>query len=123
MMFKAELGLGMEHIGYRGTAPIFQDMMAGQLDFAVVTLTEVLPIAKDGTLRMSALTSTQKAPDVPLVTELDYPKLVAVNFVGLSAPAGFPPAAQARLHKAMSEVLADPKTVGRLGELGSSPSR
>ena len=45
-----------------GPAPMFQDMMAGQLDFAVVTLTEVLPLAKDGKLRMLALTSTQKAP-------------------------------------------------------------
>lgn len=120
-MFKAELGLSMEHIGYRGAAPMFQDMMAGQLDFAVVTLTEVLPLARDGKLRMIALTSTQKAPtapDVPLVTELGYPRLVAENFVGLSAPASFPPAAQARLHKAMAEVLADPKIVERLGELG-----
>ena len=39
-MFKAELGLNMEHIGYRGAAPMFQDMMAGQLDFAVVRLNE-----------------------------------------------------------------------------------
>ena len=120
-MFKAELGLSMEHIGYRGAAPMFQDMMAGQLDFAVVTLTEVLPLARDGKLRMIALTSTQKAPsapDVPLVTELDYPKLVAENFVGLSAPANFPPAAQARLQTAMAEVLADPKIVERLGDLG-----
>jgi tripartite-type tricarboxylate transporter receptor subunit TctC len=120
-MFKAELGLSMEHIGYRGAAPMFQDMMAGQLDFAVVTLTEVLPLAKDGKLRMIALTSTQKAPstpEVPTVVELGYPKLVAENFVGLSAAAGFPPTAQARLHKAMSEVLADPKIVERLGELG-----
>ena len=120
-MFKAELGLSMEHIGYRGAAPMFQDMMAGQLDFAVVTLTEVLPLARDGKLRMIALTSTQRAPsapDVPLVTELGYPKLVAENFVGLSAAAGFPPGAQARLHKAMSELLADPRIVERLGELG-----
>jgi tripartite-type tricarboxylate transporter receptor subunit TctC len=120
-MFKAELGLSMEHIGYRGAAPMFQDMMAGQLDFAVVTLTEVLPLAKDGKLRMIALTSSQKAPsapDVPTVVELGYPKLVAENFVGLSAAAGFPAAAQARLHKAMSEVLADPKIVERLGDLG-----
>ena len=120
-MFKAELGLSMEHIGYRGAAPMFQDMMAGQLDFAVVTLTEVLPLAKDGKLRMIALTSTQKAPsvpDVPLVTELGYPKLVAENFVGISGAAGFPPAAQARLHKAMAEVLSDPKVVERLGDLG-----
>ncbi|MDI1283570.1 MAG: tripartite tricarboxylate transporter substrate binding protein [Reyranella sp.] len=120
-MFKAELGLNMEHIGYRGAAPMFQDMMAGQLDFAVVTLTEVLPLAKDGKLRMLALTSTQKppsAPDVPLVTELGYPKLVAENFVGLSAPAGFPAEAQVKLHTAMVEVLADPKIVERLGDLG-----
>jgi len=120
-MFKAELGLNMEHIGYRGAAPMFQDMMAGQLDFAVVTLTEVLPLAKDGKLRMIALTSTQKAPsapDVPLVTELGYPKLVAENFVGISAPAGMPAAAQATLHKAAAEVLADPKIVERLGDLG-----
>ena len=120
-MFKAELGLSMEHIGYRGAAPMFQDMMAGQLDFAVVTLTEVLPLAKDGKLRMIALTSTQKAPsapDVPLVTELGYPKLVAENFVGISAPAGMPADAQTRLHKAASEVLADPKIVERLGDLG-----
>ena len=120
-MFKAELGLSMEHIGYRGAAPMFQDMMAGQLDFAVVTLTEVLPLAKDGKLRMLALTSTQKAPsapDVPLVTELGHPKLVAENFVGLSAPASFPATARERLHRAMSEVLADPKIVERLGDLG-----
>ncbi|MBM3619071.1 MAG: tripartite tricarboxylate transporter substrate binding protein [Alphaproteobacteria bacterium] len=120
-MFKGELGLSMEHIGYRGAAPMFQDMMAGQLDFAVVTLTEVLPLARDGKLRMIALTSTQKAPsapDVPTVIELGYPKLVAENFVGISAPAGFPAEAQAKLHKAMSEVLADAKIVERLGDLG-----
>ena len=119
-MFKAELGLKMEHIGYRGAAPMFQDMMADQLDFAVVTLTEVLPLARDGKLRVLALTSTQKpaaAPTIPLVTELGYPKLVAENFVGLSAPAGMPAAAQARLSKAMNEVLADPKVLERLTEL------
>lgn len=120
-MFKAELGLSMEHIGYRGAAPMFQDMMAGQLDFAVVTLTEVLPLARDGKLRMIALTSTQKAPsapDVPLVTELGYPRLVAENFVGISAPAGMPASAQERLNKAVNEVLADAQIQARLGELG-----
>ena len=111
----------MEHIGYRGAAPMFQDMMAGQLDFAVVTLTEVLPLAKDGKLRMIALDVMQKAPsapDVPLVTELGYPKLVAENFVGISAPAGMPADCAGQADKAAAEVLADPKIVERLGDLG-----
>jgi tripartite-type tricarboxylate transporter receptor subunit TctC len=43
---------------------------------------------------------------------------VAENFVGISAPAGFPAAAQAKLHRAMSEVLADGKIIERLGDLG-----
>ena len=54
----------------------------------------------------------------PLVTELGYPKLVAENFVGISAPAGMPGPAQDRLHKAVSDVLADPQIQSRLGDLG-----
>ena len=52
------------------------------------------------------------------IRDSGYPKLVAENFVGISAPAGMPADAQARLHKAAAEVLADPKIVERLGDLG-----
>jgi tripartite-type tricarboxylate transporter receptor subunit TctC len=121
-MFKAELGLNMEHIAYKGSAPMFQDMLGGQLSVGVNTLTEVWEFAKQGKLRVIALTSTTRPAiipkNIPLVTELGHPKLVAENFVGISGPAGMPPAAVAKLNAAMQAVLADPKVQQRLEEFG-----
>ena len=120
-MFKAQLGLNMEHIAYKGSAPMFQDMLGGQLAFGVNTLTEVWEFAKQGKLRVIALTSTQRpkiAPNIPLVTELGQPSLVAENFIGISGPAGMPAGAVARLHTAMMTVLADPKMRERIESYG-----
>jgi tripartite-type tricarboxylate transporter receptor subunit TctC len=125
-MFKSQLGLSMEHIAYKGAAPMFQDMMAGQLGIAINAFPEVWTLVKDGKLKVLAITSTQRpsiAPDVPLVTELGYPNLVAENFIGISATAGMPPAAVAKLNKAVIEVLADPKIVARFAEMGIVSSK
>jgi tripartite-type tricarboxylate transporter receptor subunit TctC len=123
-MFKAELGLNMEHIAYKGSAPMFQDMLGGQLSIGVNTLTEVWEFAKQGKLRVIALTTNQRPKiipaSIPLVTELGHPKLLADNFVGISGPAGMPPAAVAKLNAAMQAVLADPKVQQRLEEFGFS---
>jgi tripartite-type tricarboxylate transporter receptor subunit TctC len=114
------MGLMMEHIAYKGSAPMFQDMLGGQLSVGVNTLTEVWEFAKQGKLRVIAITSDKRPAivpkTIPLVTELGYPKLVAENFVGISGPAGMPPAAVAKLNAAMQAVLADPKVQQRLEE-------
>lgn len=120
-MFKSQLNLTMEHIAYKGSAPMFQDMLGGQLHVGVNTLPEVWEFAKQGKLRIIALTGTTRAkvaPNVPLVTELGYPKLVAENFVGLSGPANMPAAAVAKLNAAVGEVLNDAQVVARLEEWG-----
>ncbi len=120
-MFKAQLGLKMEHIPYKGSAPMFQDMLGGQLSLGVNTLPEVWEFAKQGKLRVIALTSTKRpkiAPNIPLVAELGYPQLVAENFVGISAPAGMPAPAVAKLHAALTKVLSDPALAARLEDFG-----
>lgn len=125
-MFKSRLGLNMEHVAYKGAAPMFQDMMAGELGIAINAFPEVWTLVKDGKLRVLAITSGQRpsiAPDVPLVTEIGYPALVAENFVGISGPAGMPPAAVEKLNKAVIEVLADPKIMARFAELGIVSSK
>jgi tripartite-type tricarboxylate transporter receptor subunit TctC len=120
-MFKSQLGLQMEHIAYKGSAPMFQDMLGGQLHLGVNTLPEVWEFAKQGKLRIIALTGTTRAkvaPSIPLVTELGYPKLVAENFVGISGPANMPAGAAATLNAAVGEVLSEPAIVQRLEEWG-----
>ena len=125
-MFKTELKLQMEHVAYKGSTPMFQDMLGGHLKVGVNTLPEVWEFAKQGRLRVVALTAPARAkiaPNVPTVVELGYPSLVAENFVGISGPAGMPPAAVARLNAAINESLADAKLAARLEELGMSLNR
>ena len=122
-MFKNELKLNMEHIAYKGSAPMFQDMLGGHLAVGVNTLTEVAELAKQGKLRVIALTSTSRSknlPDVPTIVEAGFPKLVAENFVGISGPAGMPAAAVAKLNAAVNEAVRDPKFIARLEDLSFS---
>jgi tripartite-type tricarboxylate transporter receptor subunit TctC len=120
-MFKNELKLKMEHIGYKGSAPMFQDVMGGHLKIGVNTLTEVAEMARQGRLRIIALTGQARSkilPNLPTVAELGYPALVAENFVGISGPAGTPAAVVQKVNAAVNEALADPKVSQRLEELG-----
>lgn len=124
--FKGEHGLRMEHVGYKGSAPMHNDLLGGTIKLAIDTLPQNVPYMKDGRLRALAVTSPARAamaPDVPSVLELGQKKLVAENFLGVSGPAGLPAAVVERLHAAVLEVLADPTVLKRLEELGIAGRR
>jgi tripartite-type tricarboxylate transporter receptor subunit TctC len=125
-MFKAEHKLNMEHVPYKGSAPMATDLLGGTLQFAIDTLTQNVPHMKEGRLRGLAVTSRARmamAPDLPTVAEAGHPKLLAENFLGLSAPAGLPRDVAERLHKALGEVLTKPEVVKRLDDLGVATQR
>lgn len=120
-LFKNETGAKMEHIGYKGSAPMHNDLLGGQIDLAVDTLPQNVPYVRAGKLRGIAVTSSKRAPmtpELPTVVELGFPKLVAENFLGISGPAGLPRAVVDRVHAAMTEVIVRPEIVKRLEELG-----
>ena len=119
--FKKELSLRIEHVGYKGSAPMITDLMGGTLNFSIDTLPQNVPHIKSGKLRALAVSSRSRAaiaPELPTVVEEGMPFLVAENFIGVSAPAGTPEAVTKRLHGAIQESLDDPAFVKRLGELG-----
>src|SRR5215213_5502441 len=118
---KKDLGLKMEHVGYKGSSPMHNDLLAGTIKLAIDTLPQNVPFMKDGKLRAIAVTSPARAPmapEVPTVLELGQKKLVAENFLGISGPAGLPWAVVDRLHAAMKKALAEPRVAQRLSELG-----
>ena len=118
---KNDLGLKMEHVGYRGSSPMHLDLFSGTLKMAIDTLTQNVPLIKDNRLRAIAVTSATRAalaPDVPSVVEVGQKKLVADNFLGISGPAGLPKPVVDRLNAAMAEVLAMPTMIKRLEDLG-----
>jgi len=120
-LFKAQAGIDLTHIGYRGSAPMHNDLLGGTILFAIDTLPQNMQYQKSGKLKLLAVTSTKRAvmaPDVPSVVELGFPKLVADNFFGISAPAGTPRPVVDALSKATQAALADPKLVKNFEDLG-----
>ncbi len=118
---KKDLGLRMEHVGYKGSSPMHNDLLAGTIKLAIDTLPQNVPFMRDGKLRALAVTSSARAPmasEVPSVQELGQKKLVAENFLGISGPPGLPREVVARVHAATKKSLADPKVGQRLAELG-----
>jgi tripartite-type tricarboxylate transporter receptor subunit TctC len=111
----------MEHVGYKGSSPMHNDLLGGTIKLAIDTLPQNVPFMRDGKLRGIAVTSPTRAPmaaDLPSVVEVGQKNLVAENFLGVSGPAGLPKNVVDRLHGAMRKSLADPKVQQRLAELG-----
>jgi tripartite-type tricarboxylate transporter receptor subunit TctC len=118
---KKDQGLQMEHVGYKGSSPMHNDLLGGTIKLAIDTLPQNVPFIKDGKLRALAVTSATRAPmapGVPSVLELGQKKLVAENFLGVSGPAGLPRPVVERLHAAMKKSLANPTVQQRLADLG-----
>lgn len=125
-LFKSELKLNIEHVPYRGSAPMANDLLGGTLQFAIDTLTQNVPHMKEGRLRGLAVTSRARmamAPDIPTVAEAGYPKLLAENFLGVSAPAGLSRDIAERINKAVGEVLVQPEVAKRMDDLGVAVQR
>ncbi len=119
--FKNQFGLKMEHVGYKGSSPMHNDLLGGQIRLAIDTLPQNVPYMKDNRLRALAVTSPERAAlaaDVPSVKELGLTRLIAENFLGVTAPAGVAQPVAGRMHAAMSDVMTNPTVLKRLEELG-----
>jgi tripartite-type tricarboxylate transporter receptor subunit TctC len=82
---------GMEYtvVPYKGTAPAFQDLIGGQIDGFLDPILGSLQYHKNGLLRVIAVTSAQRTPnlpDVPTVAET-LPGYEFYSWYGLWAPA------------------------------------
>jgi tripartite-type tricarboxylate transporter receptor subunit TctC len=116
-MLAQQAGLKMLHVPYRGAAPMRNDLLGGQLKLAIDALPSNLQFRKTGQLRLIAISSERRvmqATDIPTFAELGYPKLIAENFVGVSAPAAIPADAAQTLIRALNEVLAMPDVRSKL---------
>ncbi len=124
-LIKKQLGINMQHVPYRGGAPMTTDLIGGVIPVGIDVITAYVPFFKSGQLLPIAVTSTVRSPlmpDVPTVVELKQPKLVLENFFGLSGPAKLPPDVVARLNAACNEVLSLPEIKSRFIDLGITSS-
>lgn len=121
LLLNQAAGIDLTHVGYKGSTPALADVMGGHVPLMFDGIGTSLPLIKSGKIKAFAVSSPRRSPvlpDVPTFTELGYPKLEALGWMGLWCPPDVPPAVQARLREAALKVLALPVVRERLLELG-----
>ena len=123
-MFKIKSGANIQHIPYRGGAPMIADLVAGQIHMTINGKSVLLPHIQGGKVRALGVTAAERwadMPDVPTLLELGYlDDPYDVSF-GIVAPAGTPAAVIARLNGVINEALRSPETRAALERLGIEP--
>ena len=122
-LFKAQAGLFVVHIPYKGTALAMPDLISGKIDVLFDSLPTGLPHVKDGRLRALGVTSAQRtsmAPGLPAISEV-LPGYESNTWFGLFGPAGVRPEIVNRVNAAALQALADPEVKDKLLRLGIEP--
>lgn len=120
-LFKAMAHVDIQHVPYRGGAPVITDLLGGRLTMFFGAISPLIPLVREGKLRALAVTSAERfgiVPDLPTMIEAGYPGFVSVLSIGLMAPAGTSPAIIDKIHKDSVKVLAIPEVRERLKDVG-----
>ena len=106
--FKRAAGIDFLIVPYKGTAPAFKDLIGGQIDGFIDPILGSLAFHKSGALRVVAVTSEARAPnlpDVPTVAET-IPGFRFYSWYGLWGPSGLAAQITQRLNTEVNQALA-----------------
>jgi tripartite-type tricarboxylate transporter receptor subunit TctC len=123
-LFKTLAGFDAVAVPYKGGGPAIVDLIAGQLDAAIVSVPALLPHVRSGKINALAVTSLKRSPlmpDVSTVAEAGFPGYEVTSWYGLLAPAGTPRQIVARLYEEVSRILNLPDIRERLTADGAEP--
>jgi tripartite-type tricarboxylate transporter receptor subunit TctC len=114
-------GLSAVHLAFKGGAPAVQAMLANQAQYGALPLNLLGPHFASGKLKPLAVTSPQRAaqlPQVPTVAESGFAGFEAYNWVGVFAPAATPQSVVDRLQREFAAALREPDVRTKLGAVG-----
>jgi tripartite-type tricarboxylate transporter receptor subunit TctC len=120
-LFVQRAGIESTHVPYRGGSQGAQAVLAGDTMFNFATAPSAVGLVQGRQLRALAVSSATRMsvlPDVPTVAEAALPGFELVEWIGLWAPTGTPPAILDRIQDAAQRTLAMPDIRARLATLG-----
>jgi tripartite-type tricarboxylate transporter receptor subunit TctC len=123
--FKAQAGISMTHVPYKGSAQAIPDLMNGVVQITWDSIGTGLGPAKDGRVRALAVSGPRRsplAPDLPAIAET-VQGFSVVFWFGLYGPAGMSPQLTLRINEEVNKVLRSPEIVARFAELGIEAGR
>ena len=121
--FKRIAGIDLLPVPYKGDAPLATDLIGGQIDLAMITVTGIIPHIGAKTFKILATTGGKRSaavPDVPTVAEQGNAGFEAELWYAMTAPAKTPRAIVDQLSAAIAKVQADPEVQRQFAAQGMS---
>lgn len=112
------------HVPYRGSAPMLQDLIAGQIQFTIDTVPGVMSFIQSGTLQPLAITGKSRSPalpDVPSIEEAGVPGVEMSSWLVLLAPAGTPQSIVDKVNAETNAALKESALRDGILKLGAVP--
>ncbi len=119
---KAEAGIDMLHVPYKGIAGALADVMGGTVDNAFASVPSAIGMIRGGKLRAIAVSSAKRVaamPDVPSIAERGYPKFNINPWWGLLGPAGMPKAIVDKINADVAQILRTPDAEAFFAKTGA----
>ena len=123
-LFTSRTGVKAQHIPYRGSAPMLQDLIAGNIQFTIDTVPGLMSFITSGTLKALAVTSKLRSPALANVSnnvEAGIPDVEMSSWLALLAPAGTPRPVIDRLNEIVNAAVQESELRQKIMDLGAVP--
>lgn len=123
-LVKAQAGIDLIHIPYKGGGPMVTDLLGGSVQVVIGDQANLMPHVATGKLRALAVAGplrSPNAPDLPTMAESGLPGFDATAWQGVVGPAGMSPDVVRRLNDAFNKVMALPDVRAKLVGGGLDP--
>lgn len=117
------LGVEATHIPYKSEVNVATDVIGGQIDFMMATLSVALSYVESGEMRALAATTDQRIarlPEIPTFKEQGHDIFIS-GWMGVFGPPSLSDAIRDKLNAALLEALKDPSVAERITKIGSPP--
>jgi tripartite-type tricarboxylate transporter receptor subunit TctC len=120
-LFNQTAGVKINHVPYRGVAPALQDVIAGHIPMAYLSISNVLGVADQGSVKILTVLEPKRfalRPQIPSMSEVLPAFRKPSSWFGLFGPPGLPAPITARLNAETNKALSAPDVVGKLNDNG-----
>jgi tripartite-type tricarboxylate transporter receptor subunit TctC len=119
---KAATGMDAVHVPYKGGGPAMNDLIAGHVAINMASIQVAKGLVEAGKIKGLAVTSAERSPVLPNVPTMKEAGVKAVDvdlrfWFGIFGPKGIPDVVKAKLDKAVSATLSNPRVRERLAKL------
>ncbi|MBX3503121.1 MAG: tripartite tricarboxylate transporter substrate binding protein [Alphaproteobacteria bacterium] len=121
---QALTGMKLEHIVYRGSSLVLQDLLAGNIPATMDNLPAYIPHTRTGKLRALGVSTAKRwfaLPDVPTIAEQGVPGYDAAPWWYVSGPAGMPAEIVKKLSDEIVKAVGSPEVEKRIKDAGCAP--